>query len=116
MERLTMFLDWKNQYWFKKKKKRQFQIQCNPYQNTNGLFHRRRTEAFQICTETNFQIPKTILRKKKGAGGIMFPELTQTTPQSYSNHNSLALAQQQTHRSTDRKSRNKPRHLWSINL
>ena len=28
------------------------QIQCNPYQITNGIFHRIRTKNFQICMET----------------------------------------------------------------
>ena len=27
------------------------QIQCNPYQITNGIFHRTRTENFTICME-----------------------------------------------------------------
>ena len=28
------------------------QIQCNPYQTTNGIFHRHRTKNFTICMET----------------------------------------------------------------
>ena len=28
------------------------QIQCNPYQTTNGVFHRTRTKNFTICLET----------------------------------------------------------------
>ena len=28
------------------------QIQCNPYQITNGIFHRTRTKNFIICMET----------------------------------------------------------------
>ena len=28
------------------------QIQCNPYQTTNGSFHRTRTKNFTICMET----------------------------------------------------------------
>ena len=28
------------------------QIQCNPYQITNGIFHRTRTKHFKICMET----------------------------------------------------------------
>ena len=28
------------------------QIQCNPYQNTGGIFHRTRTNNFKICMET----------------------------------------------------------------
>ena len=27
------------------------QIQCNPYQATNGIFHRTRTSNFTICME-----------------------------------------------------------------
>ena len=27
------------------------QIQCNPYQATNGIFHRTRTNSFTVCME-----------------------------------------------------------------
>ena len=41
------------------------QIQCNPYQNTNNVFHRTRTNTFKICMETKRPwIAKSILRKK----------------------------------------------------
>ena len=42
----------------------------------------------------------------------------QTILQSYSNRNSMVLAQKQMHRSMeqDREPRNKTTHLWSINL
>ena len=42
----------------------------------------------------------------------------QTILQSYSNQNSMVLAQKQTHRSMeqDREPRNKPTYSWSINL
>ena len=42
----------------------------------------------------------------------------QTILQSYSNQNSMVLAQKQTHRSMEqnREPRNKFKHLWSINL
>ena len=34
-------------------------IQCNPYQATNGIFHRTRTNNFTICVEThNLEEPK----------------------------------------------------------
>ena len=53
MERYTMLLDWKNQscendYTIQSN----LQIQCNPYQITNGIFHRTRTRNFTICMET----------------------------------------------------------------
>ena len=38
MEKYTMFMDWKNQY-------------SDPYQATNGILHRARTNNFTICME-----------------------------------------------------------------
>ena len=49
----TMFLDWKNQHHENDyPTQSNLQIQCNPYQTTNGIFHRTRTKHFTICTET----------------------------------------------------------------
>ena len=52
MEKYTMFLDRNNQYsqndYFTQGN---LQIQCNPYQITNGIFHRTRTNNFKICME-----------------------------------------------------------------
>ena len=48
-----MFLDWKNQYCENDDTTQgNLQIQCNPYQITNGIFYRTRTENFTICMET----------------------------------------------------------------
>ena len=49
MEKYTVFLDWKNQY-----SENEYTIQgklCNPYEATNGIFHRTRTNNFTICME-----------------------------------------------------------------
>ena len=52
MEKYTMFVDWKNQYSDNEYTTQgNLQIQCNPYQATNGLFHRARTNNFKICME-----------------------------------------------------------------
>ena len=50
MERYTMFLDWKNQHCENEyTTQSNLQIQGNPYQTTNGIFHRNRTKNFTVC-------------------------------------------------------------------
>ena len=52
-----MFLGRKNQYYESGcTAKCNLQIQCDPYQITNGIFHRTRTKNFTIYMET--QDPK----------------------------------------------------------
>ena len=76
MEKYTMFMDWKNQYSENKYTiQSNLQIQCNPYQATNSILHRTRTNNFAICMETKkLQIAKEILRKKNGPGAINLPD------------------------------------------
>ena len=48
-----MFLSGKNQYYENDyTTKCNLQIQCNPYQMTNGIFHRARTKNFTTDMET----------------------------------------------------------------
>ena len=77
MERYTMlFLDWKNQHCENDyTTQNNLQIQCNPYQTTNGIFHRTRTKNFTICIETqNTPNSQSNLEKENRAGGIRLPD------------------------------------------
>ena len=52
MEKYAMLMDWKNQYSENEHTTQSnLQIQYNPYQATNGIFHRARTNNFTICME-----------------------------------------------------------------
>ena len=56
------------------------QVQCNPYQITNDIFHRTRTKISQFMWKhKRLQIVKTVLRKKNGAGGINLPDFRLST-------------------------------------
>ena len=60
MEKYTMFLDWKNQYYEKEYIiQSNLQIQCsNSYQIANGILHRIRTKKLATCMETQ-KTPKS---------------------------------------------------------
>ena len=50
------------------------EIQCNPYQITNGIFHIIRTKFFTISLQTQkIMNCQTILRNKNGGGGNKTP-------------------------------------------
>ena len=52
MEKYTMFVDWKNQYSENEYiTQSNLQTEYNPYQATNGIFHRTRINNFTICME-----------------------------------------------------------------
>ena len=73
---ISVFLDWKNQYCENETTTQSNpQIQCNPYQITNGIYHRIRTKTLQFVRKHSSvqlkhkrpQIAKEILKKKNRA-------------------------------------------------
>ena len=75
MEKYTMFLDWNNQYCENDcTTQSNLQIQCNPYQITNGLLHRIRSKNFTICIETQKTLnSQSNLEKEKWSRGNQAP-------------------------------------------
>ena len=110
-----MFLGRKNQYCENDYiTKCNLQIQCNPYQITNGIFHRIRTKNFTVHLETQKTMNSESSLKKEEWNWRNQPSWPQIILQSYSYQNSMVLAQKQKYRpmKQDRKPRNKPMHLW----
>ena len=110
-----MFLDSKNQYSENKYTTQSNpQIQCNPYQTTNSIFHRTRTNNFTICMETQKSPNSQSNLEKKEWNWRNQPAWLQTILQSQSHQESIILAQRQKYKSIDqnRKSRDdKSTHL-----
>ena len=94
------------------------QIQCNPYQMTHDIFHRTRTNNPNIYMEQQkTQNHQSNPEKQKPSRRHNSPRL-QEILQSHSHQNSFVLVSKQTDRPMEqnREPRNKPRHLWSMNL
>ena len=105
-----MFLGRKNQYCENDyTTKHNLQIQCKPYQINNGIFHRTRTKNFTIHMETQ-KIPssQSSLKKKESA----FLTSDHTTKLQSSRQCGTGTETEIRPMEQDRKSRNKPMHLW----
>ena len=76
MEKHTVIMDLKNQYSENEyTTQSNLQIQCNPYQATNGIFQRARTLISQFVWKYKKpRIAKAILRKRNGTRGINLPD------------------------------------------
>ena len=71
-----MSLDWENQYCQNDcTAQDNLQIQCNPYQITNGIFHRARINILKfVWRRKRPRRAKAVLREKNGAGGVRCPD------------------------------------------
>ena len=91
-----------------------YKIQCNPYQITNGIFHRTRTKSFTIHMETQKTLNTQSSLEIEEWSWRSQPSWLQIILQSYSHQDSMILMQKQKYRpmEQDRKPRNKNMHLW----
>ena len=91
-----MFLGRKNQYCENNYiTKCNLQIQCDPYQITNGIFHRTRTRNFTIPMETQKTPNSQSSLEKEEWSWRNQPSWLQIILQSYGHQDSMALAQKQ---------------------
>ena len=100
-----MFLGRKNQHCENDDStKCNLQIQCDPYQITNGIFHRTRTKNFTIHMKTQ-KIPtsQSSLEKEEWSWRNQ-PSWLQIILQSYSHQDSMVLAQKQKYRPMEQES------------
>ena len=75
MERSIMFLNWKNQYCeHNYTTQSNLQIQCNPYQITNGIFHKTKTKNFTTCMATQKTLNNHRNLEQNGAREITLPD------------------------------------------
>ena len=114
-----MFLGRKNQYCENDyTTKHNLQIQCDPYQITNGIFHRTRTKNFTVHMETQKTPNSQSSLEKEEWSWRNQPSWLQTILQSYSHQDSMVLAQRQKYRSMEqnRKPRDKSTYLWTLYL
>ena len=115
MERYSMFLGRKNQYCENDyTTKCSLQIQCDPCQITNAIFHRTRTKSVIIHMETQKSLHNQNGLEKEEWSWRNQSSWLQIILQSYSHQDHMVPAQKQKYRpmEQDRKLRNKPTHLW----
>ena len=77
MERYPMLMNWKNSYCLNVHTiQSHLQIQCNPYQNSNGIFHRNRKTILKFLWNLkSLKVSKENLRKKNKSVGTTVPDL-----------------------------------------
>ena len=123
MERYSMFLSRKNQYFQNDYiSKFSLQIQCDPYQITNGIFHRTRTKNFTVFVETqktpnsqrSLEEEECSYSASNWVVHNFYFFLTSDYTVMLQSSKQYVTAQKQKYRpmEQDRKPRNKPMHLW----
>ena len=113
-----MFLGRKNKYCYNDyTNKCNLQIQRNPYQITNSIFHVTRTKNFRVHMETQKTANSQSSLEKEWSWRNQASRL-QVILQSYSHQDSMVLAQKQKYRPMEqyRKPRNKPIGAWGLFL
>ena len=116
MEKYIMFMDRKNQYSENEyTTQSNLQIQCNPYQATNSIFHRTRTNNFTICMEIQKTSNSQRNLEKEDWKWKSQPAWPQSLLQSHNHQDSMVLTQRQKYRSMEqnRKPRDKSMHIWT---
>ena len=87
----------------------------NPYQATNDIFHRARTNNFTSCMETQKTSNSQSNLEKEEWNWRNQPAWLQALLQSHSHQDRIVLKQRQKYRSMEqnRKPRDKPMHQWT---
>ena len=90
-------------------------IQCNPYQATNGIFHRAWINNFTICMEIQKTSNSQSNLEKEEWNWRNQPAWIQALLQSHSHQDSMVLAQRQKYISIEqnRKPIDKSMHIWT---
>ena len=81
--------------------KRNLQIQCDPYQISNGIFHTTRTKTFIIHMETQKTLNSQRSLEKEEWRRRNQPSGLQIMLQSYSHQDSMVLLHKQKYRPTE---------------
>ena len=86
-----------------------------PYQATNSIFHRARTNNFTICMEIQKTLNSQSNLEKEEWNWRNQPAWLQALLQSHSHQDNMALAERQKYRSMEqnRKPRDKSTHIWT---